>query len=42
MSKGLTKLQEELKFIRKSGCFAHIGGSSGPINRDFYHWQAFS
>ena len=40
MSKGLTKLQEELKFIRKSGCFAHIGGSAGPINKDFYHWQA--
>ena len=40
MSKGLTKLQEELKFIRKSGCLAQIGGSAGPINRDFYHWQA--
>lgn len=40
MSKGLTKLQEELKFIRKSGCLSHIGGSAGPINKDFYHWQA--
>ena len=26
MSQGLTKLQEELKFIRKLGCLAHIGG----------------
>lgn len=40
MSKGITKLQEEFKFIRKSGCLAHIGGAAGPINKDFYHWKA--
>lgn len=40
MSKGLTKLQEEFKYIRKSGILAHIGGSAGPINKDFFHWSA--
>lgn len=40
MSKGLTKLQEEFKYIRKSGILAQIGGSAGPINKDFFHWSA--
>ena len=30
MSKGITKLQEEAKYIRKSGILANIGGSAGP------------
>jgi ubiquitin-conjugating enzyme E2 D/E len=40
MSKGLTKLQQEYKYIRKSGCLAHIGGAAGPINKDYFHWSA--
>jgi len=40
MSKGITKLQEERKFIKKSGSLANIGGTAGPINGDYYHWKA--
>ena len=40
MSRGLTKLQEEFKHIRKSGCLAQIGGAAGPINKDPFHWSA--
>ena len=44
MSKGLTKLQAEYKYIRKSGCLAQIGGAAGPIRidgkPDYFHWSA--
>ena len=40
MSKGITKLQEEDKYIRKSGILANIGGSAAPINKDYFHWMA--
>ena len=40
MSTGITKLQEEYKFIRKSGILAQIGGSASPIEKDFLHWNA--
>ena len=41
MSKGLSKLQEESKYIRKSGILATIGGGAGPINpNNFFHWSA--
>ena len=40
MSKGIAKLQEEHKYIRKSGALASIGGAAGPINKDYYHWKA--
>ncbi len=40
MSAGITKLQEEYKFIRKSGILAQIGGSASPIEKDFLHWNA--
>ena len=40
MSKGISKLQEEHKFIKKSGVLANIGGAAGPINKDYLHWKA--
>lgn len=40
MSKGIAKLQEEHKQIRKNGSLASIGGAAGPINKDYYHWKA--
>ena len=40
MKKGLQKLEEEIKFIRRKGPLASIGGSAGPINGDMFHWQA--
>ena len=43
ISKGLTQLQNEFKHIRKSGCFAVLGGSAGPIRKnnkfDYFHWS---
>jgi ubiquitin-protein ligase len=39
MSTGVKKLQEEYKFIRKSGILATVGGSCCPVNKtDFLHW----
>ena len=40
MSKGIQKLQEEYKYIRKSGPLINLGGTAGPINKDFLHWKA--
>ena len=39
MKKGLEKLEEEIKFIRRKGPLASMGGSAGPINGDMFHWQ---
>jgi ubiquitin-protein ligase len=40
MMTGLSKLQEEYKYIRKSGILATIGGSAGPINKyNYFHWS---
>ena len=38
MSKGVIKLQEEYKYIRKNGILASIGGGVHPIQNDFLHW----
>ena len=38
--KGLEKLEEEVKFIRRKGPLASIGGSAGPIEEDLFHWRA--
>lgn len=38
MSTGIKKLQEEYRFLRKSGILATIGGTAKPINKDFLHW----
>lgn len=40
MSRGITKLQEEFRQIRKGGILANIGGSAAPINKDYLHWMA--
>lgn len=46
---GVSKLQQEYKYIRKSGILAQIGGSAAPINeinkdnkkeQNFLHWSA--
>jgi ubiquitin-protein ligase len=39
MSIGIKKLQDEHKFIKKSGVLANIGGTAGPINKDYLHWK---
>ena len=40
MSKGIMRLHEEFKYIKKTGFLANIGGSAGPINKDYLHWKA--
>lgn len=40
-SKGVLKLQNEYKFLRKNDVFSQIGGSAGPIDKNnFLHWSA--
>ena len=40
MSTGTKKLQEEYKFLRKSGILATILGQAAPISKkDFLHWK---
>lgn len=41
MSTGIKKLQEEYKFIRKSGILAGIKGTVRPVKKDFLHWFGF-
>ena len=41
MSTGIKKLQEEYKFIRKSGILASIKGTAKPVQKDFLHWFGF-
>ena len=38
-SKGIKRLEEEFSELRKGG-LSHVGGSAGPINRNFKHWRA--
>ena len=38
MSTGVKKLQEEFKFLKKSGILATIEGSVAPVKKDFLHW----
>ncbi len=39
MKTGISKLEEECKYIRKSGILATIGGSAGPISKNnYFHW----
>ena len=39
--KGIEKLEEEYKYIRKNDVFSAIGGSAGPITKkDYKHWCA--
>ena len=40
MKRGLEKLEEEVKFIRRKAPLASIGGSAGPIDEDLFHWKA--
>ena len=37
--KGTKLLEKEFSELRKGG-LSHIGGSAGPINREFKHWRA--
>jgi len=37
---GLEKLQDEFKEIRKCESLCQIGGSAGPIKKDYFHWKA--
>jgi ubiquitin-protein ligase len=39
MSTGIKKLQEEYKYLRKSGILATVEGSAAPIKKDFLHWK---
>lgn len=39
MSTGIKKLQEEHKFMRKSGLLAQISGSAAPIKKNYLHWK---
>lgn len=39
LSKGIKKLQEEYKKIRKKNIFGAIQGSVAPIENDFLHWS---
>lgn len=40
MKFGISKLEEEFKYIRKSGILATIGGSAGPISKkNYFHWS---
>lgn len=41
MSTGVKKLQEEYKFIRRSGILASIKGTARPVQKDFLHWYGF-
>lgn len=36
--KGIEKLQFEYQFLRKGG-LSHIGGSAGPIKKNYLHWK---
>jgi ubiquitin-protein ligase len=36
--KGIEKLQFEYQFLRKGG-LSHIGGSAGPIRKNYLHWK---
>ena len=39
MKTGISKLEEECKYIRRSGILATIGGSAGPISKNnYFHW----
>lgn len=38
MSTGLSKLQAEHKFLKKSGILATHGGTAAPIKKDYWHW----
>lgn len=38
MSTGISKLQSEHKFIRRSGILATHGGTAAPIKKNYLHW----
>ena len=39
MSTGITKLQGEHKFLKKSGILATHGGTAAPIKKNYLHWS---
>ena len=43
MKTGISKLEEECEYIRRSGILATIGGSAGPISKNnYFHWYGIS
>lgn len=38
MSTGITKLQAEHKFLKKSGILATHGGTAAPLKKNYLHW----